>query len=118
LYASRRAISHDLFRRSDWVKDNLPTSDGWEALYAPVWAPNQWVSNLFISKNFQMVTQNSKINLRLTSSIRNLLNASIPSLIFEQSRYDYKNFSLKKFPAKYIYDLGRTYTIGLQVSML
>jgi hypothetical protein len=118
LYASRRAISHDLFRRSDWVKDNLPTSDGWEALYAPVWAPNQWVSNLFISKNFQMVTQNSKINLRLTSSIRNLLNASIPSLIFEQSRYDYKNFSLQKFPPKYIYDLGRTYTIGLQVSML
>jgi hypothetical protein len=118
LYASRRAISHDLFRRSDWVKDNLPTSDGWEALYTPVWAPNQWVSNLFISKNFQMVTQNSKINLRLTSSIRNLLNASIPSLIFEQSRYDYKNFSLQKFPPKYIYDLGRTYTIGLQVSML
>ena len=65
-----------------------------------------------------MVTQNSKINLRLTSSIRNLLNASIPSLIFEQSRYDYKNFSLQKFPPKYIYDLGRTYTIGLQVSML
>jgi hypothetical protein len=118
LYASRRAISHDLFRRSDWVKDNLPTTDNWEALYTPVWAPNQWVSNLFISKNFQMVTQNSKINLRLTSSIRNLLNASIPSLIFEQSRYDYKNFSLQKFPPKYIYDLGRTYTIGLQVSML
>jgi hypothetical protein len=87
-------------------------------LYAPVWASNQWVSNLFISKNFQMVTQNSKINLRLTSSIRNLLNASIPSLNFEQSRYDYKNFSLQKFSPKYIYDLGRTYTVGLQVSML
>ena len=118
LYASRRAISHDLFRRSDWVKDNHPTNDAREALYKPVWAPNQWLSNLFISKTFQIETNNRKINLRLTSSIRNLFNASIPSLIFEQSRYDYKNFSLQKFPAKYIYDLGSTYTIGLQLSLL
>jgi hypothetical protein len=118
LYASRRTISHDVFRRSDWVKDNSPTNTAWENMYSPVWAPNQWVSNLFISKNLQIATNDRKINLRLTSSIRNLLNASIPSLIFEQSRYDYKNFSLQKFPSKYIYDLGRTYTIGLQVSVL
>jgi hypothetical protein len=118
VYASRRAISHDLFRRSDWVKSNSPTNTIWEDLYKPVWASNQWVSNLFISKSFQIATQKSKINLRLTSSIRNVLNASIPSLIFEQSRYDYKNFNLQKFPPKYIYDLGRTYTIGLQLSML
>ena len=100
------------------MKDNSPTNDAWEALYNPVWAPNQWLSNLFISKNFQIEADNRKINLRLTSSIRNLFNAAIPSLIFEQSRYDYKNFSLQKFPAKYIYDLGRTYTIGIQLSML
>jgi hypothetical protein len=118
VYASRRAISHDLIRRSDWVKLNSPTNIIWEDLYKPVWASNQWVSNLFISKNFEVETKNRKINLRLTSSIRNLLGASIPSLIFEQSRYDYKNFKTDKFPAKYIYDLGRTYTIGLQVSML
>ena len=118
VYASRRAISHDLFRRSDWVKLNSPTNTIWEDLYKPVWASNQWVSNLFISKNFQMEANNKKINFRLTSSIRNLLGASIPSLIFEQSRYDYKNFKTTKFPAKYIYDLGRTYTVGLQVSML
>ena len=118
VYASRRAISHDLFRRSDWVKSNSPTNTIWEDLYKPVWASNQWVSNLFISKSVQLATQKSKINIRLTSSIRNLLNASIPSLIFEQSRFDYKNFMLQKFPAKYIYDLGRTYTIGLQLSLL
>jgi hypothetical protein len=118
VYASRRAISHDLFRRSDWVKINSPTNASWEDLYKPVWASNQWVSNLFISKNFEIEAKNRKINLRLTSSIRNLLGASIPSLIFEQSRYDYKNFKTAKFPAKYIYDLGRTYTLGLQLSML
>ena len=118
VYASRRAISHDLFRRSEWVKDNSPTNSSWETLYTPVWAPNQWVSNLFISKNIQIENNNRKINLRLTSSIRNVFNAAIPSLIFEQSRYDYKNFKIDKFPAKYIYDLGRTYTIGLQVSKL
>ena len=118
VYASRRAISHDVFRRSDWVKTNSPTSTIWEDLYQPVWGPDQWVSNLFISKNFQITSNSRKINLRLTSSIRNLLGASIPSLIFEQSRYDYKNFKTEKFPAKYIYDLGRTYTIGLQLSML
>jgi hypothetical protein len=100
------------------VKLNSPTNIIWEDLFKPVWASNQWVSNLFISKNFEVETKNRKINLRLTSSIRNLLGASIPSLIFEQSRYDYKNFKTDKFPAKYIYDLGRTYTIGLQVSML
>ena len=118
VYASRRAISHDVFRRSDWVKTNTPTSTIWEDLFQPVWAPDQWVSNLFVSKNFQIASNSRKINLRLTSSIRNLLGASIPSLIFEQSRYDYKNFKTEKFPAKYIYDLGRTYTIGLQLSML
>ena len=118
LFASRRAISHDVFRRSDWVKDNSPTNSSWETLYSPVWAPNQWVSNLFISKNFQIEKNNRKINLRLTSSIRNLFNVVIPGLIFEQSRYDYKNFLKEKFPAKYINDLGRTYTIGLQLSML
>ena len=118
VYAGRRAISHDVFRRSDWVKTNTPTSTIWEDLFQPVWAPDQWVSNLFISKNFQIASNSRKINLRFTSSIRNLLGASIPSLIFEQSRYDYKNFKTEKFPAKYIYDLGRTYTIGLQLSML
>ena len=115
LFASRRAISHDVFRRCDWVKENQPTSDSWEALYTPVWAPNQWVSNLFISKSFQIGTENKKYTLRLSSSIRNLLNTAIPSLIFEQSRYDYKNFVTEKFPAKYINDPGRTYTIGLQL---
>ena len=118
VYASRRAISHDLFRRSDWVKINSPTNTIWEDLYKPVWASSQWVSNLFISKNFELEARNRKINLRLTSSIRNLLGASIPSLIFEQSRYDYKNFKTEKFPAKYIYDLGSTYTVGLQLSIL
>jgi hypothetical protein len=118
VYASRRAISHDVFRRSDWVQANSPTNTIWEDLYKPVWASNQLVSNLFISKNFQIESNNRKINLRLTSSIRNLLGASIPSLIFEQSRYDYKNFKTSKFPSKYIYDLGRTFTIGLQLSLL
>ena len=118
VYASRRAISHDVFRRSDWVKENSPTTAAWGFLHMPVFAASQWVSNLFISKSFQLETPNRKITLRLTSSIRNLLNASIPSLIFEQSRYDYKTFFLEKFPAKYIYDPGRTYTIGLQVIAL
>jgi hypothetical protein len=118
VYANRRAISHDVFRRSDWVQTNSPTNAVWDDLYKPVWASSQWVSNLFISKNMQVETKNKKMNLRLTSSIRNLFNTSIPSLIFEQSRYDYKNFNTSKFPAKYIYDLGRTYTIGLQLSML
>jgi hypothetical protein len=118
VYASRHAISHDVFRRSDWVKANSPNNTIWDDLYKPVWASNQWVSNLFISKNFQLEAYSRKINCRLTSSIRNLLGASIPSLIFEQSRYDYKNFQTIKFPAKYIYDLGRTYTLGLQLSLL
>jgi len=118
VYANRRAISHDVFRRSDWVQTNSPTNTVWDDLFKPVWASRQWVSNLFISKNIQVENKNKKINLRLTSSIRNLFNATIPSLIFEQSRYDYKNFNTSKFPAKYIYDLGRTDTSGLQLSML
>jgi hypothetical protein len=122
LYASRRAISHDLFRRSSWAKENTMI-DSWEIIQKPVYAPNQWVSNLFISKNFQIKTiRNSAsvktVSLRLTASIRNILNTVIPSLVFEQSRYDYKNFKADKFPEKYIYDLGRTYTIGLQLSAL
>ena len=115
VYASRRAISHDVFRRSDWVKENSQSNVAWENLHRPVWASNHWVSNLFISKSFQVGIENKKYTLRLSSSIRNLLNTAIPSLIFEQSRYDYKNFVTEKFPAKYINDPGRTYTIGLQL---
>lgn len=118
VYASRRAISHDLFRRSTWTKENSLSPNDWEVLAKPVFAPNQWVSNVFISKSFQLQSANNKIALRCTASIRNLWNASIPSLIFEQSRYDYKKFIADKFPAKYIYDVGRTYTIGLQLSLL
>lgn len=122
LYASKRAISHDLFRRSSWAKENT-SIDNWENIQKPVYAPNQWVSNLFISKNFQIKTNSNSastklFSLRLTASIRNILNTVIPSLIFEQSRYDYKNFKADKFPEKYIYDLGRTYTIGLQLYSL
>lgn len=116
VYASRRAISHDLFRRSTWAKANSTTALAWDRLSVPVWAPDQWVSNFFIAKNFQLKASNESLILRLTASVRNLLNAAIPSLIFEQSRYDYKNFIADQFPAKYIYDLGRTYTIGLQIS--
>ena len=116
VYASRRAISHDLFRRSTWTKENIVNTNTWDQLRMPVWAPDQWVSNLFISKSFQLKASSENLSLRLTASIRNLLDASIPSLVFEQSRYDYKNFVAEKFPAKYIYDLGRTYTIGLQLS--
>ena len=116
VYASRRAISHDLFRRSTWAKANSTTALAWDRLSVPVWAPDQWVSNFFIAKNFQLKASNESLILRLTASVRNLLNATIPSLIFEQSRYDYKNFIADQFPAKYIYDLGRTYTIGLQIS--
>jgi hypothetical protein len=118
MYASRRAISHDVFRRSDWVRESSPTNAAWENLQMPIWVSNQWLSNLFISKSIQLGTANKKVTLRLTSSIRNLLNARIPSLIFEQSRYDYKNFIPEKFQAKYIYDPGRTYTIGLQLISL
>jgi hypothetical protein len=97
--------------------------DSWGNIQKPVYAPNQWVSNLFVSKNFQFKTNSNSasvktVSLRLTASIRNILNSVIPSLIFEQSRYDYKNFKADKFPEKYIYDLGRTYTIGLQLSVL
>lgn len=118
VFASRRAISLDLFRRSDWVKEHSPSNTEWEAMQQPFFTSNQWVSNLFISKSFNLQSNNHKMILRLTSSIRNLLNAAIPSLVFEQSRYDYKNFKTQKFPAKYIYDLGRTYTVGLQLSLL
>lgn len=118
VYASKRAISHDLFRRSTWTKENSVNPSDWEALNKPVFAPNQWVSNVFISKSIQLQATNKKSALRCTISIRNLFNTSIPSLIFEQSRYDYKNFVAEKFPAKYIYDLGRTYTIGVQLIVL
>jgi hypothetical protein len=118
VYASRRAISQDLFRRSSWTKENVEDENAWKEISAIVWAPDQWVSNLFVSKSFQLPSVKNKISLRLTGSIRNLLDVSIPSLVFEQSRFDYKNFNLQKFPTKQINDLGRTYTIGVQIISL
>ncbi len=116
VFASRRAISHDLFRRSTWTKENVTNTSVWENLSNAVWTPNQWVTNLVLSKSFQL--RPAKITLRCTGSIRNLFDAAIPSLIFEQSRYDYKNFNHEKFPTKQLYDLGRTFTIGFQLLFL
>lgn len=118
VYASRRAISHDYFRRSDWVQTHSINEEEWKSIFKPEWAPDQWVSNLFVSKSFMPQNSKNKLALRLTASVRNLFNNKIPSLIFEQSRFDYKSFVAEKFPAKYIYDLGRTYTIGIQCNFL
>ena len=79
--------------------------------------PNQWVFNVFMSKQYAFATRNKKQSIRFSASIRNVLNTLIPLFSFEQSRFDYTAFRLEKFPLKYMYDQGSTYALGAQLQI-
>ena len=117
VYSMKRSIDYNYFRRSILLKNQLNNESLWNLIQSENYLPNQWVFNVFVSKQFVLSLRNTKQQIRFSASIRNVLNTLIPLFSFEQSRFDYASFRLEKFPLKFMYDQGTTYAIGAQVQI-
>ena len=72
--------------------------------------PANYILNASIGKSFLI----KKHNFFLHFSMKNLLNnKNIVANAFEQSRFDFENKDVNKFPPKYIYAFGRTFMVSL-----
>jgi hypothetical protein len=117
VYSMKRSIDYNYFRRSFLLKNQINNDANWKLIQSENYLPNQWVFNVFMSKQYAFAIKNKKQTIRFSASIRNVLNTLIPLFSFEQSRFDYSAFRLEKFPLKYMYDQGSTYALGAQLQI-
>ena len=117
IYAAKRAISYDYYRRSASVLDPISDQKQYASLHEVPYLPNQFVLNASFSKSFNLKYGNRKIPIYCNFSFKNLLGTLIPVLVFEQSRFDYINLNPNKYPYKYLYDQGVTYAVGIQLQI-
>lgn len=114
VYSMRRSIDYNYFKRSSFLKNQITDELLWNQMCAPNYLSDQLVVNGFLSQNFILKRKSKNYQCRLNMSVRNLFNTLIPILVFEQSRFDYVGKNIQKFPLKYLYDQGLTYSIGIQ----
>jgi hypothetical protein len=115
VYASKRAISYDYFRRSTFTLNSINKNSLYTSLHDVNYLPNQFVLNATLSKSFNLKYGKQQLPIYCNFSFKNLLGTLIPVLVFEQSRFDYINLNPNKYPLKYLYDQGITYAIGIQL---
>lgn len=116
VYAQQRPIAVDFFRRSDQVKNKIDAIS-WSHLVASTFLPNEGVLNAFLSKSFQIKRRDKQLKWTSSLSVRNLLNAFIPVIAYEQSRFDYVHFNTNKYAPKYMLDQGVSYALRLQLQI-
>lgn len=116
VYAQQRQVSIDFFRRSDAVKNRIDAYS-WNSLVSPILLPDKTVVNVFISKTFQFKNANKQYRWTTSLSIRNALDAFIPIIAYEQSRFDYVHFNSNKYAVKYLLDQGVAYALHLQLQI-
>ncbi len=118
IYANERSIAPSLFRRSDWVKIKVdPIS--WSQIQAIEMLDDNKIINVFLSKFFQTKLINTSKLLRwsMSGGIRNIFNALIPVIAYEQTRFDYLRFNKNKFPPKYLMDAGASFSVRIQLQI-
>ncbi len=115
--ALQKSIDADLFRRSASVYDHT-TSIQWKQISEPQFIKEEWLVNCFLSRLFFLKKGASKNPINISLSVKNLFNKQMPVLVYEQSRFDYQNYEVKKFPLKYIYDQGLVFSLHLQFQLL
>ena len=118
LYGQERPVAMNLFRRSDWVRQKVdPIS--WSLIKQLTMLNDQFAMNAFASRFFQFKSKNTKKVYRWQTSIsgRNILNALIPVIAYEQTRFDYIRFNKDKFPIKYLMDAGTSYSLRIQLQI-
>ena len=114
IYAAKRAINYDYFRRSSLLLDSMSNKNLYANIYTVPLLPNQFVFNSSFSKSLEIKFGKVKLPIRCSFSVKNIFNTLIPILVFEQSRFDYNSLNADKFPPKYLYDQGTTYALGIQ----
>ena len=117
IYAAKRAISFDYYRRSALVLDPIVIQKLYTKLHDVEYLPSQFVLNASMSKSFSLNYGKQKLPIYFNFGFKNLLGTLIPVLVFEQSRFDYINLNPSKYPLKYLYDQGLTYTLGIQLQI-
>jgi len=117
IYAAKRAINYDYYRRSGLVLDPLSSRNLYTSLHDVSYLPSQFVLNASFSKSINLKYGKQKIPIYSNFGFKNLLSTLIPVLVFEQSRFDYTNLNPNKFPLKYLYDQGVTYAVGIQLQI-
>jgi hypothetical protein len=117
IYAAKRAINYDYYRRSGLVLDPLSSRNLYTNLHDVSYLPSQFVLNASFSKSINLKYGKQKIPIYSNFGFKNLLSTLIPVLVFEQSRFDYTNLNPNKFPLKYLYDQGVTYAVGIQLQI-
>ena len=118
VYGQERPVAMNLFRRSDWVRQKVDPITWDQIRHVPL-LKDQLVMNAFASRFFQFITKRTKKRVRWNTSIsaRNILNALIPIIAYEQTRFDYIRFNKEKFPIKYLMDAGASYSIRIQLQI-
>jgi hypothetical protein len=118
IIANDRSVSPSLFRRSDWVKRKVDPIT-WGQIQQLELLANQFAVNAFISKFFQSKASRSTKVFRWSMSLsaRNIFNAMIPVIAYEQTRFDYLRFNKNKFPLKYLMDAGASFSIRIQLQI-
>lgn len=117
VYSAQRAISFDYYRRSAIVLDPLFSKAVYQTIHDVAYLPDQLTLNAAFSKSFIINYRNKRCSFYCTLSVKNILNTLIPVLVFEQSRFDYVNLNPNKFPLKYLFDPGTTYSLGIQLQI-
>ena len=114
VYTAQRSIDYNYFRRTNSLMNKVSNNMAWNAIQSSKFLKDQYVFNVVLSKNVTMKMKNRVVQIRGSFSLKNLFNTLIPILAFEQSRFDYISYRIDKFPLKYLYDQGVTYTAGVQ----
>lgn len=116
LYAQKRHIDIDYFRRSDAVKNKIDAIS-WTQLVQEKYLPDNSLVNFSFFKSFQFTKSNKLFNYSVGGSVRNLLNRFIPIIAYEQTRFDYLHFDSNKYAIKYMMDQGTTYNVHFQMTI-
>lgn len=117
VYSMKRSIDYNYFRRSFLLKNRINDDSKWELIQSEKYLPDQWVFNAYMSKQYSISLKDKKQQIRFSFSLRNILNTLIPIFSFEQSRFDYNGLRVEKFPLKFMYDQGTTYSFGIQLQL-
>ena len=109
----------NLFRRSGWVKNKVDPMS-WSLIQNPTYLNDQLVTNAFASKSFQFKAYKNAHKTgrwNMSVSARNLFNALIPIIAYEQTRFDYLRFNKDKFALKYLMDAGTSFSFRFQLQI-
>ena len=115
LMAQNRPVSIDLFRRSDMVQHKIDAIS-WGMISATHYLSDNSFLNASIFKSFQINKGVRSNKCRIGLVVNNALNHFLPLIAYEQSRFDYAHFDIKKYAPKYLIDQGVTYTIHFQIA--